>query len=133
MGLDASVFCNAFLLQLDILKLYFCTRPETFYGLSGLGDLVLTCTGDLSRNRHLGVQLGQGKPLKEITKNIRMIAEGISTVKSTHQLIQKLNIQASIMEETYKVLYENKSPYEALKDVMEIEISKEFLGIKGLT
>ena len=107
-------------------------KPETFYGLSGLGDLVLTCTGDLSRNRQLGVQLGQGKPLKEITKSMRMIAEGISTVKSTHQLIQKLNIQASIMEETYKVLYENKSPHEALNDVMEIEISKEFLGIKGL-
>ncbi len=98
-----------------------------------MGDLVLTCTGDLSRNRHLAVQLGQGKPLEEITKNMRMIAEGISTVKSTHQLIQKLNIQASIMEETYKVLYENKSPYEALNDVMQIEISKEFLGIKGLT
>ena len=107
-------------------------KPETFYGLSGLGDLVLTCTGDLSRNRHLGVQLGQGKPLKEITKSMRMIAEGISTVKSTHQLIQKLNIQASIMEETYKVLYENKLPHEALNDVMEIEISKEFLGVKGL-
>ena len=53
-------------------------------------------------------------------------------MKSAHQLIQKLNIQASIMEETYKVLYENKSPHEALNDVMEIEISKEFLGIKGL-
>ena len=107
-------------------------KPETFYGLSGLGDLVLTCTGDLSRNRQLGVQLGQGKPLQEITNSMRMIAEGISTVKSAHQLIQKLNIQASIMEETYKVLYENKSPHKALNDVMEIEISKEFLGIKGL-
>ena len=108
-------------------------KPETFYGLSGLGDLVLTCTGDLSRNRHLGVQIGQGKPLQEITKNMRMVAEGISTVKSTHQLIQKLNIQASVIQETYKVLYENKSPHEALNDLMEIKISKEFLGIKGLT
>jgi len=107
-------------------------KPETFYGLSGLGDLVLTCTGDLSRNRQLGVQLGQGKSFKEITKGMRMIAEGISTVKSTHQLIEKLHIQASIIEETYKVLYENKSPHEALNDVMGIEISKEFLGVKGL-
>lgn len=107
-------------------------KPETFYGLSGLGDLVLTCTGDLSRNRQLGIQLGQGKSLDEITTNMRMIAEGVSTVKSAHQLIKKLNIQASVMEETYKVLHENKSPQKALNDLMEIEISKEFSGIKGL-
>ena len=107
-------------------------KPETFYGLSGLGDLVLTCTGDLSRNRQLGVQIGQGKPLNEITQNMRMIAEGITTVKSAHQLIQKLNIQASVMEETYKVLHEEKTPEKALNDLMELEISKEFSGIRGL-
>ena len=107
-------------------------KPETFYGLSGLGDLVLTCTGDLSRNRQLGIQLGQGKSLKEITDNMRMVAEGISTVKSAYKLIQKLNIQASVMDETYKVLHEGKSPQEALTDLMKVEISKEFSGIKGL-
>lgn len=107
-------------------------KPETFYGLSGLGDLVLTCTGELSRNRQLGIQLGQGKTLEDITKNMRMVAEGVSTVKSTHQLIEKLNIQASIMEETYKVIYENKSPKKALKDLMEVQTSQEFSGIKGL-
>ena len=107
-------------------------KPETFYGLSGLGDLVLTCTGDLSRNRQLGVQLGQGKSLKEITKSMRMIAEGISTVKSAHQLIQKLNIQASIIEETYKVIHEEKIPQKAFNDLMALDISKEFSGIKGL-
>jgi glycerol-3-phosphate dehydrogenase (NAD(P)+) len=108
-------------------------KPETFYGLSGLGDLVLTCTGDLSRNRKLGIQLGEGKSLKEIIKNMRMVAEGVSTVKSAYKLIQKLNIQASVMQETYKVLYENKSPEKALADLMNIEISTEFSGIKGLT
>ncbi|MZH15534.1 MAG: glycerol-3-phosphate dehydrogenase, partial [Nitrospinae bacterium] len=107
-------------------------KPETFYGLSGLGDLVLTCTGDLSRNRQLGMQLGRGKSLNEITENMRMVAEGITTVKSAHQLIKKLNIQASVMEETYKVLHEGKTPQKALKDLMEVEISKEFSGIKGL-
>ena len=107
-------------------------KPETFYGLSGLGDLVLTCTGGLSRNRQLGVQLGQGNSLIEITKNMITIAEGITTVKSGYQLIQKLNIQASVMEETYKVLYEGKTPQKALNDLMELEISKEFSGIKGL-
>ena len=107
-------------------------KPETFYGLSGLGDLVLTSTGDMSRNRQLGVQLGHGHSLNEITKNMRMIAEGITTVKSAHQLIHKFNIQASVMEETYKVLYEGKIPKNALKDLMELKISKEFSGIKGI-
>jgi glycerol-3-phosphate dehydrogenase (NAD(P)+) len=107
-------------------------KPETFYGLSGLGDLVLTCTGDLSRNRQLGIQLGEGKSLKEITKDMRMVAEGVSTVKSAYKLIQKLNIQASVMQETYKVLHENKAPEKALEDLMSVEISTEFSGIKGL-
>lgn len=107
-------------------------KPETFYGLSGLGDLVLTCTGDLSRNRQLGIQLGEGKSLKEITKEMRMVAEGVSTVKSAYELIQKLDIQASVMQETYKVLHENKPPEKALEDLMRVEISTEFSGIKGL-
>jgi glycerol-3-phosphate dehydrogenase (NAD(P)+) len=107
-------------------------KPETFYGLSGLGDLVLTCTGDLSRNRQLGIQLGEGKSLEKITKDMRMVVEGVSTVKSAYKLIQKLNIQASIMQETYKVLHENKAPEKALEDLMRVEISTEFSGIKGL-
>ncbi len=107
-------------------------RPETFYGLTGLGDLVLTCTGDLSRNRQLGIQLGKGKSLKEITENMKMVAEGVLTVKSAYSLIKKFNVQAAIMEETYRVLYENKSPGQALEDLMKIEISTEFAGIEGL-
>ncbi|MBT3922116.1 MAG: NAD(P)-dependent glycerol-3-phosphate dehydrogenase [Nitrospina sp.] len=107
-------------------------RPETFYGLTGLGDLVLTCTGDLSRNRQLGIELGKGKSLKEITENMKMVAEGVLTVKSAYSLIKKFNVQAAIMEETYRVLYENKSPGKALEDLMKVEISSEFAGIKGL-
>ena len=107
-------------------------NPETFYGLTGLGDLVLTCTGDLSRNRHLGIQLGQGKSLKEITENMKMVAEGVLTVKSAYSLIKKFNVQAAIMEETYCVLHKNKSPCQALKDLMKVKISTEFSGIKGL-
>ncbi len=107
-------------------------KPETFYGLTGLGDLVLTCTGDLSRNRQLGIQLGQGKSLKEITESMKMVAEGVLTVKSAYSLIRKFNVQAAIMEETYRVLHENKCPSQALKDLMQVEISTEFAGIKGL-
>lgn len=107
-------------------------KAETFSGLSGLGDLVLTCTGDLSRNRTVGLQLGQGKNLEEITRNMKMVAEGIRTVKSAAMLKNKLNIQASIIEETYKVIYQNKSCQEALEALMKVEISTEFAGIKGL-
>lgn len=107
-------------------------KPETFYGLTGLGDLVLTCTGDLSRNRQLGIQLGQGRKLKEVMSETKMVAEGVLTVKSAHSLINKFNVQASIMEETYHVLHENKSPKQALIDLMQVETSTEFAGIKGL-
>lgn len=107
-------------------------RQETFSGLSGVGDLVLTCTGDLSRNRSVGIKLGQGQKLQEITRNMKMVAEGVRTVKSAYSLKQKFNIQAAIIEETYKVLYEGKSPQQALTDLMKVEISTEFAGIKGL-
>ena len=107
-------------------------RPETFSGLSGLGDLVLTCTGDLSRNRKVGIKLGQGKKLKDITQNMKMVAEGVRTVKAAYDLKNKLNIQTSILDETYKVLYQEKSPRQALDDLLKVEISTEFAGIKGL-
>ncbi|MDA0690387.1 MAG: NAD(P)-dependent glycerol-3-phosphate dehydrogenase [Nitrospinae bacterium] len=107
-------------------------RPETFSGLSGMGDLVLTCTGDLSRNRNVGIQLGQGKKLSEITKNMKMVAEGIFTVKSAFALKNKFKIQAAIIEETYRVIYEDKSPHKALEDLMSVEIDTEFSGVRGL-
>ena len=107
-------------------------RPETFSGLSGVGDLVLTCTGDLSRNRTVGLKLAQGQKLKEITENMKMVAEGVRTVKSAQRLKTQLNIQAAIIDETYQVLYEDKPPEQALKDLMNVEISSEFSGIKGL-
>lgn len=107
-------------------------RPETFSGLSGMGDLVLTCTGDLSRNRNVGVKLGRGEKLKDITAKMNMVAEGLRTVKSAFALKLKYNIQASIIEETYRVIYEEKPPQQALKDLMKVEVSAEFTGVKGL-
>jgi glycerol-3-phosphate dehydrogenase (NAD(P)+) len=107
-------------------------KPETLLGLSGMGDLVLTCTGDLSRNRNVGIHLGQGRKLNEITKDMKMVAEGIRTVKSAYELKNKLNIQASVIEETYRVLYEDKSPQKALEDLMRVEINTEFSGVRGL-
>jgi glycerol-3-phosphate dehydrogenase (NAD(P)+) len=107
-------------------------RPETFLGLSGMGDLVLTCTGDLSRNRNIGIELGKGRKLADITKNMHVVAEGIRTVKSAYELKNKLNIQASVIEETYRVIYEEKSPEKALEDLMKVETDTEFAGVKGL-
>ncbi len=107
-------------------------RPETFYGLSGLGDLVLTCTGDLSRNRTVGIKLGQGNKLADIVQNMQMVAEGIKTVKSAFALKEKLGIQASLIDQTYRVLYEDKEPGRALKDLMKVETGNEFSGVRGL-
>ena len=107
-------------------------KPETFSGLSGMGDLVLTCTGDLSRNRTVGLKLGQGLKLDEITASMKMVAEGIRTVTSAYQLKNKFDIQASIIEETYQVLHDGKAPQTAMKDLMSVETTSEFTGIKGL-
>ncbi|MFQ5450160.1 MAG: NAD(P)H-dependent glycerol-3-phosphate dehydrogenase [Nitrospinaceae bacterium] len=106
-------------------------RPETFSGLSGMGDLVLTCTGDLSRNRNVGIKLGQGQKLKDITRDMKMVAEGIRTVKSAYALKNKMKIQAAIIEETYRVLHEEKPPQKALEDLMNVKIYTEFAGVKG--
>jgi glycerol-3-phosphate dehydrogenase (NAD(P)+) len=107
-------------------------RPETFSGLSGMGDLVLTCTGDLSRNRTVGLKLGEGLKLDEIIASMNMVAEGVRTVTSAYQLKNKFNIQASIIEETYRVLHEGKAPQAAMRDLMNVETTSEFTGIKGL-
>ena len=107
-------------------------KPETFSGLSGMGDLVLTCTGDLSRNRAVGLKLGQGLKLDEITASMKMVAEGVRTVTSAYQLKNKFDIQASIIEETYRVLHEGKAPQAAMRDLMSVETTSEFTGIKGL-
>lgn len=107
-------------------------RPETFMGLSGMGDLVLTCTGDLSRNRTVGWKLGQGLKLADITASMKMVAEGIRTVTSAYQLKNKFDLQASIIEETYQVVQQGKSPHQALQALMNVETTSEFTGIKGL-
>ena len=107
-------------------------KAETFSGLSGLGDLVLTCTGNLSRNRQFGIRIGRGEKPNDIKSNMKVAVEGILTLKSAYSLKSKLNIQASIIEETYKIVYESKPPKEALKDLMMAKTTSEFTGIKGM-
>ncbi|MBI5187153.1 MAG: NAD(P)-dependent glycerol-3-phosphate dehydrogenase [Nitrospinae bacterium] len=103
-------------------------NPQTLAGLSGMGDLILTCTGDLSRNRKVGMELARGKKREEIQREMRMVAEGIKTSFSAYQLLKKLNISAAILEEVYKILYEDKAPKQALADLMDRKIGVEFFG-----
>ena len=93
-------------------------RTETFAGLAGMGDLVLTCTGDLSRNRTVGMQLGEGRRLPEILADMRMVAEGVKTAESTRRLAQRLGVDMPIIEQVYLVLYEEKPARAAVMELM---------------
>ncbi len=93
-------------------------EAETFSGLAGLGDLVLTCTGDLSRNRQVGIELGKGKKLPEILKEMRMVAEGVKTAKEVWELSREREVEMPITEQVYRILYEGKNPEEAVRELM---------------
>lgn len=91
---------------------------ETFYGLSGLGDLMTTCISRYSRNRWLGEEIGKGKPLKDILKETDMVVEGVATARSAFDLAKRYDVDMPITSEIYKVLYENKDPKKAVHDLM---------------
>jgi glycerol-3-phosphate dehydrogenase (NAD(P)+) len=93
--------------------------PKTFFGLSGLGDLVLTCTGQLSRNWQVGYQIGRGKTLDEVLQGMRMVAEGVETTRSSFALAKKHGVDMPIIEQIHQVLFEGKSPREAVLQLME--------------
>lgn len=99
--------------------------PRTFSGLAGMGDLVLTCTGGLSRNRTLGVRLGKGEKLDDILKSAKTVAEGVKTAKAARELARKNGIEMPIVEEVYSLLYEGKDPRQATKDLMGRELKGE--------
>jgi len=100
-------------------------RRETLAGLAGLGDLVLTAYGGLSRNRRVGIALGQGKQIDEIISGMRMVAEGVKTAKSTVELARKLGVEMPITEKMYSVLYEGVKPQDAINDLMERKLKEE--------
>ena len=93
-------------------------QAETFAGLAGMGDLVLTCTGDLSRNRAVGMELGRGRKLGEILSGMRMVAEGVKTTLSAYQLAQQLGVAMPITEQMYRILYADKPPRQAVSELM---------------
>lgn len=100
-------------------------HPLTFSGLAGIGDLLLTCTGDLSRNRTVGMQLGQGKKLDEILGGMREVAEGVHTAKSIYFLAKKMDVEMPISEQVYRVLYERKDPLLVVNELMDRDLKHE--------
>jgi len=100
-------------------------RPATFMGLSGLGDLVLTCTGDLSRNRQVGLRLGRGEKLEEIMGRRKSVAEGVKTAEAVHALGQRLSVSLPITDQVQEVLSRGKDPAEAVNDLMNRELKDE--------
>lgn len=113
------------LAELSRLALRMGAHPLTMGGLGGTGDLVLTCTGDLSRNRTVGMGLGQGKTLDQVLEELGMVAEGVRTAKSAHDLARKLDVELPITEQVHAVLYEDKPAKQALVDLMTRPVKAE--------
>jgi glycerol-3-phosphate dehydrogenase (NAD(P)+) len=99
--------------------------PMTFLGPAGMGDLVLTCCGEASRNRTVGLKLGQGMTLKEVLGGMNEVAEGVKTAKSTRDLSKKLGVEMPITDEVYKMLYEDKNPKDVVSDLMGRDLKRE--------
>jgi glycerol-3-phosphate dehydrogenase (NAD(P)+) len=94
-------------------------QPETLTGLAGLGDLVLTCTGALSRNRQVGIELGKGRALGEILAGMRMVAEGVGTTAALLALAREAKVEMPITEQVAEILHQGKPPREAIRDIMD--------------
>lgn len=101
-------------------------KLETLMGLAGLGDLVLTCTGTLSRNRFVGQELGKGRSLEEITRGMQEVAEGVNTTKALAKLATRIGVEMPIANEVHAVLYEGKSAREAVSSLMTRPLRDEF-------
>jgi glycerol-3-phosphate dehydrogenase (NAD(P)+) len=95
-------------------------RPDTFYGLSGMGDLILTTTGELSRNKQFGVEIAKGRSAEEIINSQRTVVEGYKTAMAAHRVSQKYDVQANIFNGVYSVLYKGAKPLDVIKKMMEI-------------
>ncbi|MEO0142722.1 MAG: NAD(P)H-dependent glycerol-3-phosphate dehydrogenase, partial [candidate division WOR-3 bacterium] len=113
------------IVEIQRLGIKMGAQPKTFWGLSGLGDLVTTSFSRESRNHQFGWMLGRGKCLAEIKKEMVMVAEGVTTVKAVIKLARIYNIEMPISQEVYEVIYKNKSPKEAIKSLMSRPLKEE--------
>lgn len=114
------------LVEIQRLGLILGGKPQTFAGLAGAGDLILTCTGNLSRNYTVGKKIGKGMTLKQILSEMCMVAEGVKTTKSVYNLSRKLGVAMPIFHEIYHVLYDNNDPGKAVKRLMTRNLKQEF-------
>ncbi|MDZ7625095.1 MAG: NAD(P)H-dependent glycerol-3-phosphate dehydrogenase [Ignavibacteriaceae bacterium] len=111
--------------EISRLGLAMGARPETFAGLSGMGDLIVTCMSRHSRNRFVGEEIGKGKKLKQILNSMEQVAEGVETTRSAKQLAAKIEIETPITNEVYKILFEDKDPVKATTDLMTRDMKTE--------
>jgi len=102
-------------------------NPHTLSGLAGLGDLVLTCTGELSRNRHVGIELARGRSLEDIVASMKMIAEGVDTTAVALQLAAKFSVELPITSQVELILRGERSPREAIRELMERTLKDEHI------
>lgn len=111
--------------ELSRLGIAMGAEPKTFAGLSGIGDLIVTCVSKHSRNRHVGEEIGKGRKLKDILGEMIMVAEGVDSTKSVSSLAQQFNVELPIVNEVYEVLFRDKAPKAATKDLMTREAKLE--------
>lgn len=121
----AAAIITRGLAEVTRLALALGAKPETMAGLAGLGDLVLTCTGELSRNRHVGVELGRGRKLADILAQMREVAEGVKTTRAIYQLSQRLGVDMPITASIYALLYEEQTAMDAANELMGRPLKKE--------
>ncbi|WP_461833322.1 NAD(P)H-dependent glycerol-3-phosphate dehydrogenase [Desulfothermus sp.] len=114
------------LAEMSRLGVVLGAKKETFMGLSGLGDLVLTCTGDLSRNRQVGLRIGKGEKLKDILNSMKMVAEGVKTCEALYELGRKKQVEMPITVQVYKILYKDKDPKVAVEELMLRDLKPEY-------
>jgi glycerol-3-phosphate dehydrogenase (NAD(P)+) len=100
-------------------------RKETFSGLSGIGDLIATCLSRHSRNRFVGEKIGQGEPLETVLGNMDMVAEGVKTAQSAHDLMEQYKVEMPISQAVYQILFEAKNPKRAVTDLMTRDLTRE--------
>jgi glycerol-3-phosphate dehydrogenase (NAD(P)+) len=104
-------------------------RPVTFFGLSGLGDLIVTCGSRHSRNRLVGEKIGSGKKLDQALKEMTMVAEGVNTARSAWKFAESRHVDVPIIHEMYQVLFENKAPKDSIRDLMTRQVGAEMEGV----
>lgn len=130
-GLGLGLNARAGLISRGLIEMVrfgvtFGAKKETFYGLAGLGDLVLTCTGALSRNYQVGLKLGQGKRISEVFEEVKQVAEGVKTALVIKELAGSQGLELPICEEVYNILYQGERPQNSLERILSRALKEEF-------